>query len=370
MVDRTRADADRARGSLEAELEAALVREIRREYHRLNDSYFKGRLVLPTLLLSDAETRLGRFDSASRTLEIARKLALREPWGILTEVLKHEMAHQFVFEVLKIEGESAHGPAFRELCAKMGIDAKASGMPAEAAPRTVEEERVLERIAKLLALAESPSQHEAEAAMNAAQRLMLKYNLEAATVRRTDHTASYAWRTLGKPSGRVQEAERMLAAILGAHFFVEVIWVPVYRPYEGKRGSVLEISGTPANLEMATYVHSFLSHAADRLWLEHKRAHSVRSDRDRRTFLSGVMSGFLAKLEVEKKAQAKSGLVWTGDADLHRYYRKRHPHVTTVRYGGGPRNDAHAQGHAAGKSLVLHRPMGAGPSGGVKLLGR
>ena len=36
----------------------------------------------------------------------------------------------------------------------------------------------------------------------------------------------------------------LLGAILGKHFFVEVIWVPVYRPLEQKRGSVLEVCGT------------------------------------------------------------------------------------------------------------------------------
>ncbi len=368
MVDTGAADPRTARERLGAELEAALVRELSNEFHRLNAGYFRRLLTPPTFILSDAEGRLGRFDATSRTLEIARKLALNEPWSVLIEVLKHELAHQYVFEVLKVEGESAHGPAFREVCERMGIDARATGTPG--VPRTDEEGRVLERIAKLLALAESPSQNEAEAAMNAAQRLMLKYNLEAAAVRAAGERSTYAWRTLGTPTGRVQEHDRVLSAILGDHFFVEVIWVPVYRPREGKRGSVLEVSGTPANLELASYVHSFLSHAASRLWVDHKRATRVRSDRDRRTYVAGVMSGFYAKLNSERKAQVQHGLVWKGDPELHGYYRKRHPHVSTVRYGGGPRNDAHAEGRAAGQRLVLHRPMGEGPSGGPKLLGR
>ncbi len=83
------------------------------------------------------------------------------------------------------------------------------------------------------------------------------------------------------------------------------------------------------------------------------------------------MSGFLAKLNAERTAQQKEGLVWMGDADLRRFYRKRHPHVVTVRYGGAPRNDAHAHGREAGKRLVLHRPMKSGPGGGgPKLLTR
>lgn len=364
-------DGSDARARLSAELEAALLREARREWHRLNDCHFRGVLRPPTLVLADAASRLGRFLAETRTLELSREMAVSQPWSSLVEVLRHEMAHQYVFEHLKVEDETAHGQTFREVCERLAIDARAAGLPTPEATRTAEEERVLERIARLLALAESPSEHEAEAAMRAAQRLMLKYNLERAASEGRGPRPAYSYRVLGRPTGRVTESERMLATILGQHFFVEVIWVPVYRPLEQKRGSVLEVCGTLQNLEMATYVHSFLQHAADRAWLEHKRASGTRSNRDRRTFLAGVMSGFFAKLEAEKKAQQKEGLVWLGDAQLKRFYKQRHPHVVTVRYGGAARNDAHAHGRAAGERLVLHRPISSGPSAaGPKLLGR
>src|SRR5690606_18958374 len=118
----------------------------------------------------------GRWVAEERTIEISRKLLVDHGWGALVEVLKHEMAHQFVDEVLGLADEAAHGPAFRQVCAERGFDARASGVPNAA--QSDAQSRVLERVAKLLALAESPNEHEAQAAMNAAQRLMLKYNLE------------------------------------------------------------------------------------------------------------------------------------------------------------------------------------------------
>jgi len=361
------------REELSAELETALVREIRREWHRLNDSHFKAVLKAPAFLPSDAASRLGRFDRGTRVLELSRQMLLTHGWTALVEVLKHEMAHQYVLEVLAVEDESAHGPAFRGVCERLGIDAKAAGLP-ENVSGVPDEDKVLGRIARLLALAESSSVHEAEAAMNAAQRLMLKYNLERAEVIREAGPqaakGSYSSRMLGRPSGRVSEAERMLATILSAFFFVEVIWVPVYRPLEGKRGSMLEICGTPQNLEMASYVHTFLVHAGERLWSEHQRATGTRQNRDRRTFVAGVMSGFSAKLKSERRVQQQQGLVWLGDAELRSFYRRRHPRVVTVRFGGSERNDAHARGRAAGERLVLHKPITSGPSGGTKLLGR
>jgi len=79
--------------------------------------------------------------------------------------LKHEMAHQFVHEVLG-EQEAPHGPAFRATCARLGIDQRAGGLPQPA--QSADQRRLLERVHKLLALAQSDNQHEAEAAAAAA----------------------------------------------------------------------------------------------------------------------------------------------------------------------------------------------------------
>lgn len=357
------------RDALYADLETALLHEIRGAWHSINDGHFRRVLKAPSFVLVDAESRLGRFDLESRTLELSRKLAMKEPWTTLVEVLKHEMAHQYVLEVLRVTDESSHGPAFRAVCDRLGIDARAAGMPeAPADAKTAEEDKVLAKVARLLALAESSSIHEAEAAMNAAQRLMLKHNLERATLR---NPQSYSYRFLGKPTGRITEGERLIGAILIEHFFVEAIWVSVYRPLERKRGTVLEVCGSSSNLELASYVHSFLTHAGERLWLEHQRETGISSNRDRRTFIAGVMAGFLAKLNADRAAQQREGLVWLGDAELRGYYKKRHPHVVNVRYGGTARNDAHAKGKEAGQRLVLHRPVTQGSTGGgPKLLGK
>jgi predicted SprT family Zn-dependent metalloprotease len=358
------ADDGAARARLTAELAAALVRELRATYSHLNATFFKRKLTAPSIELSDAETRLGRWVADVRTIEISRSLVLDEAWGVVVEVLKHEMAHQFVHEVLGQVSEAAHGPAFRDVCKRLGIDAGASGLP-RASTTESRDAHVLERISRLLALAESSNEHEAQAAMSAAQRLMLKHNLERVhdTVPR-----GYGFRHLGTPTGRVTEGERLLGAILGKHFFVEVIWVPVYRPLEQKQGSVLEVCGTPANLEMAAYVHAFLTHTAEQLWRTHKRAANIRRDRERRTFLAGVMTGFLEKLDQQRTLHKREGLVWVGDGDLDAYYRTRHPHIQHVRYAGNRRSEAHEHGRKAGGSIVLHRPVGGAAENRSRML--
>jgi hypothetical protein len=352
---------------LTAELEAALVRQLAEAWDDLNYTVFRRRMIPPLLGLSDAEGRLGRWVPEGRVIELGRAFVLRESWGVVLEVLKHEMAHQYVHEVLGLTDQTAHGPAFQELCQKLGIDARAAGAPVSLVEDS-DEGRITARIAKLLALAESDNEHEAEAAMAAAQRLMLKYNLEHVAQAAATSRPSYGFRHLGSPSGRVGEAERLLGSILGRHFFVEVIFVSVYLPLEGRRGSVLEVCGSPENLEMASYVYAFLQSAAERLWVAHQRAKGIRQNRDRRSFIAGVMAGFLEKLEREKKKSEREGLVWIKDAVLDEYYRARHPRIRTLRYGGSGRTDANLEGRAAGRALELARPLGQG--GGPKLLGR
>jgi Protein of unknown function (DUF2786)/SprT-like family len=350
---------------LSVELEAALVRALKAVWRDLNDSLFKSRLRAPQLVLSDAESRLGQWQPRQRVLEIGRRFAVDSNWGVVVEVLKHEMAHQYLSEVLGEPDGGGHGPAFRDLCQRLGIDSRAAGVPAPglagAAGPDSDQPRILQRVAKLLALAGSANQHEAELAMAEAQRLMLAHNLEAAAAH------SYQFRHLGRPTGRVSEAERTLANILSDHFFVEVIWVSVWRPREGKRGSVLEVCGSPVNLEMASYVYDFLARTADRLWSEYRRARRI-SNRDRRTFLAGVMIGFKDKLEAQQAHHKREGLIWVGDGDLARWFKTRHPHIRWTRYQGSSRSEAHAHGRAAGREVVLHRPVASGPSRGVKLL--
>lgn len=346
---------------LSLELERLSLRAVRRVYEDLNETLFDERLRLPAFELSDAEGRLGRWSSQKRTLELRRTLLVEHGWGVLVEVLKHEMAHQFVAEVLGVDDEPDHGPVFQKVCEERGIDARAAGMPAVDRARA----HVLERIAKLLALAESPNEHEAQAAMSAAQRLMLKHNIDSLL---DGKKPSYGFKHLGAPSGRIAESERLLAGILGDHFFVEVIWVPVWRPLEGKRGSVLEVCGSPDNLELAEYVHAFVTETADRLWGEFRRSRRARGRSDRQRFLAGVMSGFRDRLERDKKKNGAEGLVWKGDGELHAFYRSRHPHVRMTRHAAHTGSEAYSEGRAAGRELVLHRGMRSGPSGGAPRL--
>ena len=130
------------RESLSAELEAALLRELRSCFDWENHARFRSKLAPPVFALSEAAGRLGQWMRATRTLELSRALVLERPWSEVLSVLQHEMAHQFVDEVLGVRDESAHGETFQRVCAERGIDARAAGAPVPA--DRAETDRVLE----------------------------------------------------------------------------------------------------------------------------------------------------------------------------------------------------------------------------------
>jgi predicted SprT family Zn-dependent metalloprotease len=118
---------------LYVELEQAALHAIHRSYHHLNGSLFRFQLRAPAFELTGGGERLGRWVPSPRTLELSRTLLLEHGWGVLEEVLKHEMAHQYVDEVLGVRDQPAHGPAFRRICQERGIDARAAGAPSPGA---------------------------------------------------------------------------------------------------------------------------------------------------------------------------------------------------------------------------------------------
>jgi hypothetical protein len=225
-------------------------------------------------------------------------------------------------------------------------------------PRPLAHHRALERIRKLLALAGSPNQHEAEAAMRRAHELMLRHNIEAAGA---PAGRTFEVRHVGDPERRTTRVQMDIVGLISEFFFVKVLRIPVYLPLSGRRGAVYELTGTRANVEMAAHVYAFLLATADRLWNENRGDARVRSGRDRLAYQSGVVRGFHEKLAGERKELRGTGLVWVGDAALDDYYRARNPRTTT-RQRSGHMGGAHAAGREAGRTIVLHKPVEQGSS--------
>src|SRR5580658_4281872 len=118
---------------LTASLERALLRELVSEWKRINAAHFRDALALPSIVLSSSTSHLGRWRGDARVLELSRDMILAQPWAVVVEVLRHEMAHQYVHEALGETSESPHGPAFRAVCERLGVDPASSGLPSPSA---------------------------------------------------------------------------------------------------------------------------------------------------------------------------------------------------------------------------------------------
>jgi len=341
----------------------ALLHALQRAWLVENQASFRRALSPPVLALSDGAGRLGTWRAAGRTLTLSRAFATSSPWVAVVEVLRHEMAHQYVDEILRVRDEAAHGPAFRRVCAERGIDPTAAGMPLAPDPVAA---RVVDKVRRLLALAGSPEEHEARAAMEAACRLMRRHHLDL-----LDGPLPPIWsfRQIGRISGRFQPHEKAAAALLAEHFQVAGILVPAFDVPRGRWGRVLEVSGTPEALEVAAWVHGWLLETAERLWRAWRRAHPGAPGRERRTFLAGVVSGFHDRLaSPEGCGPRDTALVPLGPAGLDAYVAARHP---STRRRTGPLvrlTAAWDGGRAQGRSLVMHRPIRAETASRGRLL--
>ena len=333
------------------------------------------RMRRPLFSIRDMGDRWGTWDARRREISLSRRLVLDHSWDSVREVLLHEMAHQFSAEVLGAEDESAHGARFQEACLLLRANPRASARYRPLDDRVFRDEaasegRQLLRVKKLLALASSPNQHEADAAMAKARELMAKFNLsivEQKTPR--DFVSIFA----GKPLLRHPAEDYHLANLLQDYYFVRCMWVSSFLLEKNRMGRVLEISGTLQNVRLASYVHDFVRNFLESRWSIYNRGKTL--NRFRKTdFAVGLVQGFRSKLdsheEVRTRAQAGNALVEVRDPLLEQHVAHKYPRVTTVRRGPS-RQDRRVlkAGQEAGRSLVIHKGIEGGGHGTGRITG-
>ncbi len=351
-------------------LQTAWIVHLRWYYDLFNYEYARDALQPPLIELSASETTYGEWNPTTRTITISARHVLAHSWTEVLETLRHEMAHQYVDEVLRVSNAAPHGSDFAEACKILRAEARAAASPEdlEALGQSREErDRLLGRVRELLALAGSPNEHEAASAMRMAQRFLLKYNLSLADIE--GRTQEYETRIVGRIAQRIQEYEYTLGHILQNHFFVCTLWSFSYDARSNRQGRVLELSGTKSNLDVAVYVHTYLTRLADSLWLSRRRL-SAAERGTKRQYLAGVFRGLYQKLENERKQlKEEQGLVWTGDRDLDAYYRYRNPRVAKSSGSGVTRDRSYFDGVSDGQQITIHRPLGESTNRGRALPG-
>ena len=347
---------------LQEELERRILQGLSCEWEEARwvlGSPDRERLRKPLFRLKDMNGRWGYWSQEKNEICLSRNLVLNHSWDAVREILLHEMAHQFAEQVVGATNEPPHGPTFKRSCFVLRANPRASGncRPLDeqishdfAGP----EDKIMIRIKKLMALAQSRNQHEAEAAMAKAHELVAKYNVDLLARNQNRHFVSVF---VGSPALRHFREDYHLSSLLQDFYFIHGIWVPAYVMEKGKMGRVLEISGTLQNVGMASYVHDFVRQFMDSRWNEYNKDKGL--NRYRKTdFAVGIINGFRSKLksqtEQRNKKKGKFSLIKIQDPLLKKHMDYKYPRTASVR-AKALRKDRHVlkDGVNEGKKLVI-----------------
>jgi len=318
----------------------------------------KRKIGRPLFSLADMQKQLGVWSASKNEISISRALVMNYPWDTVREVLRHEMAHQYAEQELGINGEPPHGPAFQKACGLLRADPGASRKIKSFYRRTPSQlettDKILIRVKKLMALAESVNRHEAEAAMAKAHELIARYNIDLLTHAQPRNFISVF---AGQPALRHLRDDYHLANLLQAFYFVQGLWVSAFVIAKNKMGRVLEISGTHSNVDIALYVYDFVRQFIDTQWSVYNCSRKLNCHR-RTDFAVGIIEGFYDKLKTEQHRRLacdeKFALVEAGDPLLEQYMSYRYPYTRSFRRNGCSQdNRVLADGMQVGRRLVI-----------------
>lgn len=304
-----------------------------------------GKYLYPVRVVVFEGAELGHFNAPYLQIGLNRKLIYSAKDSVLRDILKHELAHYLTYLT---HGEvRSHGPEFRAICEKYGFphEVALATMNVEKANESKEgdldSERVLEKVKKLLQLAQSSNVHEAELATIKANELLLRHNLERVNV--TDG-AIYLDRVLM----RTRKDAKMTAIYdILRHFVVK----PVMS--FGKNSCCLEVSGTLTNVKLARYVAEFLDRELDHLWEGSRKEYRLSGLRAKNSFFTGVARGFDEKMKKSKAGFSVSdqkALVLVEkklDLDVRQIYRRL----------SSSSSEAMVDGHAQGVGVLKGRDL-------------
>lgn len=352
--------------------------KLRHWSHRLGDEFdhicytYRKRLRRPVIRVVEMASRWAHWDPELRTLSLSLTLIKEQPWEVVVEVMKHEMAHQIVSE--EFGADEGHGPLFLRACQQLGLAewaTRASVELGELPPNWRErrqgsaEERLLLRVEKLLQLANSSNEFEAIAAMKKVQELYLKYHIER------HHTSQHVYLPLRLKRKRVERHVSAIATLLQDFFRVEVIHTVEYDAEEMSDFKVIELLGRKEDVLLAEYAFHFLINQLRLLWKSHGQA---RERRKQNSFYLGVLAGFREKLESNQKelcAHDKSMalMVSERDLDLEDYLEFRYPRLVRITHGRIQRDGgAFERGREHGRNLVFRKGLDSASERSGRLL--
>jgi hypothetical protein len=197
---------------------------------------------------------------------------------------------------------------------------------------------ILLKVKKLLALAESGNEYESKLAAEKANAILVKHNLTMQQAQQS--SADYENFEFDLGSKRTPVTLKFVAAIVKAHFFVEVV---TSRKICTKS---LRFLGKKDNVEVAVYVYGFLSNKFQELWLEYKKTSGAPASH-KQSYWLGLYQGLNSQLlSQRKKVEQEEGLVLVKDKGLDLFRDQQYPNL---KKGSNSSFNAYGDSISAGK---------------------
>jgi len=237
-------------------------------------------LTTPTIDISAGESRLGWWDAQTKTISLSSHLIKTEVWDIVLEVLKHEMAHQYVSTFY--DNADIHGQYFKLACKKLGVHKAFVGggkdynqqlqkfkgnLPADA-------QKMLRKVEKLMALGQSNNEAEAQAASRKANYLLNKYNLQRINTGDADPNIKHL--TICHKKKRIESIQKALLSVLRDYYYVNCLTSSTYHAEDDAVYKSMVLIGREEALIVAEYVYHFLLDTGQALWKDFRKKHSAK----------------------------------------------------------------------------------------------
>lgn len=170
--------------------------------------------------------------------------------------------------------------------------------------------KIAEKIKKLLNLANSCNEYEAKLAAEKANEIMTRYNLTTQDVQIDEYNES----TLDESQRSAPEWKFIM------HILDECFFVTTYKMRDRRTGkTVMQMYGTKTNTQVAGYVAEYLKVAMPRLFKEWRQENGANI-KQKQPFYLGFTKGLISQLKAKQQVVSNElGLVIVKDAQLNKY---------------------------------------------------
>jgi len=229
------------------------------------------------------------------------------------------------------------------------------------------QDRIIEKIQKLLQLANSDNENEAKSATNRANELLLKYNLNLQQI--NDYQTEYGTKDVASTGLTLKPYQKMIAQLLQEFFFVRILISKKFVGYSSGRWAsrnaarsqyqkVIQLVGTKENCQIAGYIFDYLNQAYPKLWEEYYSRNARVDHKDKTSYFTGLTRGIANMLDETKwKVENETGLVLKKDPKLDEFINT----MAKGTYGGQSRSDLNrsvvADGIKDGMKVTLRKPI-------------